>query len=342
MNKRLPVIDKHQTPCRPTSNTQPAIPFTALLVLCWIMLLSLHIMAQAPATYTLTWADEFNSTTLDTTQWKYRVGASGTSYQRPENVVMDNGKMRINLKKEPYQGKSYTGGGIITKLPRRYGYYEVSVKIDGGYGWHEAFWTTWLCGFDDPDTAWRSLPGRTEIDCLEHYAGHANNYFTYGAIEWAPHHGNINRDYQTVVPNLATSYNTFGFEYTPDYLNYFFNGRLLKTIDMRNRPSHDFYLWLSTIATKADATDSGAVFFDYLRCYSISPANYAIRKVPFLHYLDSLRGTSQSALLMPSIKAASRTKKKKLPFMDESHPFLPAAAPGPNRTIIVRYDYAKN
>lgn len=266
----------------------------AIACLSVLIHISLLTIAQAPAGYTLSWADEFNNSSLDTTNWKYRIDASGTSAQRKENVVIDNGKVRINLKKENYRNKSYTGGGIITKHPHHYGYYEVSVKIDGSYGWHEAFWTTWVSGFDDPDTTWKRLPGRIEIDCFEHYPAHAPNYFSYGAIEWSPMHGNINRDYHTTMPNLSTSYNTFGFEYTPDYLNYFFNGALLKTVDTRDLPAHDFYLWLTSIATKPDATDSGAVFFDYLRCYSITPLQYANRKTPFLHYLDSLRGTTQS------------------------------------------------
>lgn len=266
-----------------------------LTCLCWALLICLQGYPQAPSNYSLVWSDEFNAATLDTVNWKYRVGASGTSYQRPENVVIDSGKVRINLKKETYQGKAYTGGGVITKVPRRYGYYEVSVKIDGSYGWHEAFWTSYLSGFDDPNPAHNLLPGRIEIDCFEHYPDHAANYFTYGTIEWAPIQGNANRDYQTVTPNLSTSYNTFGFEYTPDYLNYFFNGSLLKTIDTRDLASHDLFLWLSAIATKTDATDSGAVFFDYLRCYEISAENYATRKTSFIDYLDSLRGTTQSA-----------------------------------------------
>lgn len=262
---------------------------------CWMVLLCLNGYAQAPANYSLVWADEFTAAMLDTVNWKYRIDGSGTSYQRAENVVIDNGKVRIDLKKDSFQGKAYTGGGIITKVPRRYGYYEVSVKIDGSYGWHEAFWTSYLSGFDDPNPAYHLLPGRIEIDCFEHYPEHASNYFTYGTIEWAPIQGNANRDYKTVVPDLSTSYNTFGFEYTPDYLNYFFNGNLLKTIDTRDLPSHDLFLWLSAIATKTDATDSGAVCFDYLRCYAISPEDYTVRKTTFVHYLDSLRGTTQSA-----------------------------------------------
>ncbi|MBO9563709.1 MAG: family 16 glycosylhydrolase [Niastella sp.] len=260
-----------------------------------LLLISLYGYPQAPANYALAWADEFNTTTLDTANWRYRIDGSGNSYQRPENVVVDNGKVRIDLKKENYQNKSYTGGGIITKVPRRFGYYEVSVKLSGKYGWHEAFWTTFINSLTNPNSGYQQLPGRIEIDCFEHYSEHNAHYFSYGAIEWAPVQGNINRDYHTTVPDLTTTYNTFGFEYTPDYLNYFFNGTLLKTVDMRGQIPHDFYLWLTTIAKKPDAADSaGSVFFDYLRCYEISPANYNTRKVPFIHYLDSLRGTTHS------------------------------------------------
>ncbi|MRG48913.1 family 16 glycosylhydrolase [Chitinophaga sp. SYP-B3965] len=266
-----------------------------VLPIALMLLFALQSHAQAPSGYTLTWSDEFNTGTLDTTMWKYRIGVSSASYQRSENVSQDSGKIRIALKKETYMGKDFTGGGIITKTPRRYGYYEVRVKIDGGFGWHEAFWTSWLCGFDDPNAGASQTMPRIEIDCFEHYPDYAGNYYTYGTIQWYPIQGNANRDYRTVSENLTTSYNTFGFEYTPDYLNYFYNGNLVKTIDTRKLPTHDIYLWLSGIATKPNATDSGTTFFDYLRCYEISPANYNTRKTAFIAYLDSLKLPIQSS-----------------------------------------------
>lgn len=250
-------------------------------VACMLLLNADLLKAQTPAGYDLVWADEFDGNALDTSQWKYRIGESGTSYQRAENVVIENGKAKINLKKESYRGKVFTGGGIITTTPRRYGYYEVSVKIDGGYGWHEAFWTSWMSGFENKNPAYKAM-GKLEIDCFEHYAEYDNHYLTYGAIEWSPVKGNVNRDYLTVKEDLNASYSVFGFEFTPDYLNYYYNGKLLKTVDIRGRPKHDLYLWLSCIAKKPDATESGAVYFDYLRCYEISPENYALRKTRFI------------------------------------------------------------
>jgi beta-glucanase (GH16 family) len=296
MKKRLlPTNDRQQF--RLSKNTSPFLKRLSLFTfLCCFLLMNLPGYAQPPAGYTLFWADEFNTTSLDTTNWKYRIDGSGTSYQVKENVKLDSGKLQIKLKKESYNGKSFTGGGIITKQPRRYGYYEVSVKLAGNYGWHEAFWTSYLSGFDDPNQAAANLmPGRLEIDCFEHYGEYASNYFTYGTIEWAPIHGNVNRDYKTVTQDLGNSYNSFGFEYTPDFLNYFFNGTLLKTVDTRDLPSHDIFLWLTAIATRADADSSGNVYFDYLRCYEIPANAYATRKISFINYLDSLRGTTRSA-----------------------------------------------
>jgi len=279
------------------------------LILAFSMLSAFPANAQAPTGYSLAWSDEFNTTSLDTTLWKYRTGVAGTSYLKPENVVLENGKIRINLKKETYGGKAYTAGGIITKTPRRYGYYEVSVKIDGGYGWHEAFWSSWKSGFDDLNPAYDNMD-KLEIDCFEHYADYANNYYTYGAIQWSPFTGNANRDYKTVAENLSSSYNVFGFEYTPDYLNYFYNGQLVKTVDTRKLPSHDLYLWLTCIANKPNATDSGAVFFDYLKCYEISPANYNLRKGPFIAHLDSLKLPLHSAAKDLWIEAEDFKNKK--------------------------------
>ncbi|WP_257668885.1 glycoside hydrolase family 16 protein [Parapedobacter tibetensis] len=244
--------------------------------------------------YAHTWADEFDSLSLDTIRWKYRIGVSQESYQRPENVSLDSGKLVISLKCEEYMGQNLTGGGIITNIPNGYGYYEVRAKMDGGYGWHEAFWTTGSSGFGDPNPLTDEGGRRLEIDCFEHYGDYDAFKFTYGAIEWGPYQGSVNRDYVTTTQDLAADYHTYGFEYTPDYLNYYFEGELLKTIDMRDVPQHDFYAWLTCIATKPDATNSGTMYFDYIRAYEISSAEYEIRKVPFINYLDSIRGPQHS------------------------------------------------
>lgn len=255
--------------------------------------------------YTFTWSDEFDDNELDEVRWKYRIGVSQESYQRSENVALEDGNLVIYLKREDHMGKNLTGGGIITNESHGFGYYEVRAKMDGGWGWHEAFWTAAVSGFDDPNPMREEGTGRHfEIDCFEHYGQHGVHEFTYGTIDRGPHHtlidevfveqGPINRDYVTDAPDLVADYHTYGFEITPDYLNYYFNGELLKTVDMREAPKHDFYVWLSAIATRADATDAGKVYFDYVRAYTISPADYEVRKGQFIDYLNGLRGPASS------------------------------------------------
>ena len=265
-----------------------------LFILFLISGLYKNTLAQAPEGYKLVWADEFNSPELNTSDWRYRIGKSGTSYQRPENVSFKNGNLIIHLKKEKFNNMEYTGGGIITKFPVKYGYFEVSTKLDTGYGWHESFWTTWMSGFENNFPEYKTMP-RLEIDCFEHYTTHDEHKFSYGAIEWYPLQGDANRDFENVPEDLSQTYNTFGLEFTPDYLNYFYNGRLLKTIDTRELPQHDQYLWLSCIANQPDATPSGTVYFDYIRYYEISKTDYNNRKIPFIKYIDSLKGPQNSS-----------------------------------------------
>lgn len=266
----------------------------SFFVLFLLILPNLSAKAQAPVGYKLVWADEFNTNKLDTKLWKYRIDANGTSYQRSENVALENGKLLINLKKEQFKNKEFTGGGLISKKPSTYGYFEVSAKLDGGKGWHEAFWTSWRSGFEDNNPNYNQMD-KLEIDCFEHYGEYDQHYYTYGAIQWSPLKGNANRDYRTVTEDLSKTYNIFGFEFTPTYLNYYFNGKLVKTVDAQVLPRHEFYIWLSAIATTTHAASSGKVFFDYVRAYEIASADYKKRKPQFSAHLDSLRLPTKSA-----------------------------------------------
>lgn len=117
--------------------------------------------------YKLVWADHFDLPVLDVERWRYRTDCKAESCQRPENVKVAEGNLRILLKKENYKNKLFTGGGIITKTPFSYGYYEVRAKMNDGYGWHEAFWAAGRNGFDDPNPFTDELGNCLEIDCFE-------------------------------------------------------------------------------------------------------------------------------------------------------------------------------
>lgn len=229
------------------------------------------VAAQAPEGYILAWSDEFNGKAVDTNVWRYRLGVSKESLQRPENVSLEGGMLQIAQKKESSGGKSFTGGGLISSQKFQYGYYETRFKA-GKPGWHEAFWTTWLpqlgAKVEKEDEADGKKNGLLEIDCFEHYGVHDSHTFTFGAIQWAPVQGNLIREYKKVSEDLIADFHTYGFEFQEDYLRFYFDGKKVGLCDLRGRPHHPFYLWLTSIATSADAENGGTALFDYCRVYT--------------------------------------------------------------------------
>lgn len=238
--------------------------------------------------YKLVWSDEFDGTKVNEDEWNYRLGVHRESYCTADNVSIEDGKLKIDLRVENVGGKKFTGGGVITKRQWHYGYYETRAKLDDGYGWHEAFWTTLSDGVWGTEDPQYQDTDRIEIDGFEHYAGHGPHEITYGIIEWHPLRGSISRDFYETESDLTKDFTVYGFEFTPDYINFYIEGNLVRTVDIRDVPQNPFHLWLTCIATKPPEAP-GECFFDYMRCYEISEEDYAERRKLFLPELDAAR-----------------------------------------------------
>jgi hypothetical protein len=250
-------------------------------------------VTTVPPGYALAWADEFDAPAVNTNEWAYRTGKIRPfCFGKPEYVSLVDGAMRVLCARD---GEFPTGGGLITRRRHRYGYFETRAKMDGGPGFHESMWTTWLGSmeaFSDPaqSGAWRERP-RIEIDCFEHYAKHGPREFSYGIIEWFPAKGSVSRDLHQITGDLARDFHVYGFEFQPDYCNFFFDGKWIRTVDVRGLPQNDFHIWLTCIATEKDARPgNGGCLFDYLRCYTIDEAGYASRRETFLREIEARQG----------------------------------------------------
>ena len=109
----------------------------AILLFAALAALSAGVLcAEQPAGYKLAWADEFGGATLDSSRWGYRTDSKHWSTQKPENVTVADGVLKLNVKKEKAGDKEYTGAGVISKKTFKYGYYESCFKIPAGAGWH--------------------------------------------------------------------------------------------------------------------------------------------------------------------------------------------------------------
>jgi beta-glucanase (GH16 family) len=239
----------------------------ALLLLAFALAASL-LTAQAPRGYKLSWSDEFNGTSLDPSQWTYRTDSKLLSTQTPQNVSVRNGNLVIALRKQQAGGKDYTGGGIISRKTFQYGYYEARLKIVAGSGWHSSFW---MQRYNGTDTA--GDKATLEMDVIEN-TSHDLTTYSVNTHRWvAPH---IERGLKPVAtPDLSKDYHVFGCEYAPDVIRYFFDGKLVQTVDWAGLPQGEVNIWLTSIAQAMgpahnvdDSALPGAMYVDWVRFYT--------------------------------------------------------------------------
>lgn len=229
-------------------------------------LLSAH--AAPPGGYKLAWADEFNGSALDSAQWTYRTDSKHWSTQLPVNITVNGGSLVIHLKKEKAGGKEYTGGGVITKSPFRFGYYESRFRILAGPGWHSSFWMMGHDGSGGTGTTKTAI----ELDVIENDTGNLTSYGV-NVHRWQGQH--IARGHKNVPTPPLSEWHTYGAEYTPTQVQYFFDGQLVQTVDVSDLPQSGLHIWLTSIAShlgKTQAVDDaklpGRVEYDYVRFYT--------------------------------------------------------------------------
>jgi len=233
-----------------------------------LFLLSLPLMSAPPPAgkWQLAFSDEFDGDKLDASKWTYRTGTRFWSDQRPENVLVHGGMLRLALKKQASGGLAYTAGGVISKLEFRYGYYEARMKMPRGKGWHTSFWMM------------RNGPGKPgderryqEIDVIEHDSIAPKDY----SVNFHLYKPQVSFGYKRVeTPDLSADFHIYGAEFTPRVVRFFLDGSLVHTIDVSAVQHNDQQIWLTSIAAplhKTDRVDDSQLpaeaLFDWVRYY---------------------------------------------------------------------------
>lgn len=241
---------------------------TGLATLCSLHAVALIGLAAPPdrGHWTLEFADDFDGTQLDTAKWNYRLAPRFWSEQKPQNVSVQGGMLRIALKKETAGGLEYTAGGVISKQEFRFGYYEARLKMPKGKGWHTSFWMM------------RNGPGNgdkqdryQEVDVCEHDsvdpASYSANFHIY-----KPHESFGAK--RIATSDLSADFHIFGAEFTPAVVRFYLDDRLVHTIDVSSVPHSDQNIWLTSIAANLHNTDRvddsrlpEYALFDWVRYY---------------------------------------------------------------------------
>ncbi|MFK7807230.1 MAG: family 16 glycosylhydrolase [Saprospiraceae bacterium] len=228
---------------------------------------------------TLTWSDEFEVDGAPNPEfWNYDLGTgdngwgnneSQTYTDSPENVIVEDGVLKITAIAEELNGSSYTSSRIQTyqKFEFTYGRVEARAKLPTGGGTWPAIWTL---GADFETNIW---PAAGEIDIMEHVGNQQDQIFgtTHDPSAFA---GNA-RSVETTVPGASDDFHVYAMEWTPTEISFFVDDVMFGSVSNdSSRPFDKDFFFIMNVAmggTFGGAIDpsftSSTMEVDYIRLY---------------------------------------------------------------------------
>ncbi|WP_445715877.1 glycoside hydrolase family 16 protein [Flavobacterium sp.] len=220
----------------------------------------------------------------NSTYWSYDIGTGNNGWgnnesqyytSRPENVVVENGMLKITARQELYMGSNYTSARILTKgkVEQKYGRIEARIKCPLGQGLWPAFW---MLGDDIDEVGW---PNCGEIDIME-YLG-SNPTTAFGTVHGPGYSGgqSISKNFTLTNSRFDTDFHIFGIEWGEDYINYYIDDKLYNQITPEDVPGEwvfnkPFYIILNMAvggnlpgSPNSETTFPQEMLVDYVRIY---------------------------------------------------------------------------
>lgn len=183
----------------------------------------------------ITMQDEFNiDGAPNSAIWGYDIGRGENGWgngelqfytDNPENVVVENGVLKITAIEEDFNGASYTSARLLTrgKFEQAYGRFEARIKLPFGQGIWPAFW---MLGARD-DVIW---PDLGEIDIME-YRGQQPTV-VLGSVHGPGYAAGqaISKEFRLENNRFDTDFHIFGIEWSPDKINFYVDDVLYNQI----------------------------------------------------------------------------------------------------------------
>ena len=227
----------------------------------------------------LIWSDEFNTNgPPDSSKWGYDMGNGEDGWgnsefqyytNRPENVIVEGGVLKIKAIKEHYQGYAYTSARLHSKnkFAFTYGKVEVRAKLPAGVGTWPAIW---MLGIGIGHKNW---PACGEIDIMEHRGAELNKIF--GTLHYPGRSGGKADGGTTIISNATTGFHIYSLEWTSSFLKIYVDDLLYHTVNnSESLPfNHDFYFILDlamggTFGGAIDPAFTDATLeVDYIKVY---------------------------------------------------------------------------
>ncbi len=185
--------------------------------------------------YTLTWSDEFTGNTLNTDDWNYEIGNGASGWGNNEleyytnnskNVLVSNGNLIIEARKESVSGFNYTSARLTTQNKKQFqfGRIDIRAKLPKGKGIWPALW---MLGSNIATKPW---PGCGEIDIME-LLGHepSKMYSTlhYGSVT----HGSKGNSYSLSSGSFYDQFHVFSMVWKEDKVQVFVDDVMLLEVN---------------------------------------------------------------------------------------------------------------
>lgn len=226
--------------------------------------------------------------------WSYNIGTGNNGWgnnekqyytDRPQNIIVENGNLKITARRELYLGSAFTSARILTKgkLEQKYGRIEARIKLPLGQGLWPAFWmlgSNIQTGVENPDNsstlAW---PACGEIDIMEYLGNSPTKIF--GTVHGPGYSGgeSISKNFFLSNSRFDTDFHVFGIEWDENKINFYVDDFLYHSVTPSDVPgdwvfNQPFYLILNIAvggnlpgSPNAETPFPQSMLVDYIRIY---------------------------------------------------------------------------
>ncbi len=203
--------------------------------------------------YVLVWADEFDVDGAPCAEnWAFDIGTGNNGWgnaeeqyytDRQDNVIIENGVLKIISRKENYQGSSYTSARLKTQniFDFKYGRVDVRAKLPEGVGTWPAIW---MLGANFETVGW---PACGEIDIMEHVGSNPGHVLS--TLHYPNHYAGNGPGGHTTVAD-PYSFHLYTVEWDDTTLKFSVDGNPVGHFTFQNNATlpfnENFFLILNT------------------------------------------------------------------------------------------------
>jgi beta-glucanase (GH16 family) len=191
--------------------------------------------------YTLVWADEFNGSALNTSDWNYEVGDGCPNvcgwgnnelewYTNGSNLYMQRGKLIIEARQESIGGKNFTSSRITTQNKKsfQYGRIDIRAKTPVGRGIWPALW---MLGNNITTVSW---PACGEMDIMELLGQEPQ--IVHATVHFATPGGprNISKSITKTGGTFSDAFHVYSLVWEEDRMQFYVDDQLINDISRSN------------------------------------------------------------------------------------------------------------